>query len=130
MHQLCARVPWPFVLSGGWVRDTHLPCEHGYLRAGSSLEVCIPSQPWRHHLSHDLANRVIACVEGRKAAELRPRLLFPSEGVPGWAPARAMVLPLTQALDLSAEKFINDSGNQWILEVTGLPGGCGSAPQS
>lgn len=73
-HHLGSQVP--FVLSGG--RDTCLPCElsPGLSQGKSRLEVCIPSQPWRLHLNHGLANHVTAHMEKEESA----RFLYPLRG--------------------------------------------------
>lgn len=89
----------------------------GYLRASSSLGVCITSQRWRLHLNHDSDNRVTAHVQRRGAAELKAQAAVPSGGfLCGHQPT-----PLSYTI-------ISDFGNRWILEVTGLPGGCVTAP--
>ena len=65
-RQLRAQVP--FVLSGG--RDTCLPRElsPGLSQGKFSLEVGIPSQHWRLHLNHGLANHGTAHVEKEESS--------------------------------------------------------------
>lgn len=66
---------------------------------------------------------------GRNAVELEATLLSPQRSS-RLGPSHTIALPLTPALDLFAGKFINDSGNQWILKVSGLPGGpCNLRPR-